>query len=179
MSVRDSNGSDGKPELRYQGAARQGMQELFDDWYEEMGHAKERGRYVVYNWIAGNLRELFLAFDMLNVYPEINSLQSGVKKQSLKYIIAAEEYGYSPDVCAYVKADVGLILAGMKHPRGKIPPPDLIFNNSFCNTFIKWSETLQRFHGAALATVDMPGRPKMIDYKPGDEEYDNQKRYVL
>ncbi|HLB28887.1 MAG TPA: hypothetical protein VJM69_02010, partial [Dehalococcoidia bacterium] len=63
MSVRDSNGSDGKPELRYQGAARQGMQELFDDWYEEMGHAKERGRYVVYNWIAGNLRELFLAFD--------------------------------------------------------------------------------------------------------------------
>ena len=180
MEPERANGDSEKPQPRYQGGTRVGMQELFDAWYEEMAHAKERGRYVVYNWIGGNLRELFLAFDMINVYPEINSLQSGVKKLSLKYIIAAEEYGYSPDVCAYVKTDVGLILAGMKHPRGKIPPPDLIFNNSFCNTFIKWSEILQRFHtGAVMATVDIPGKPRQIDYKAGDEEYDNQKRYVL
>jgi len=156
------------------------MQKLFDRWYEELAHAKENGRPVVYLWIGGNILELFLAFDFLLCYPEINSLQSGVKKQSLKFITASEEYGYSPDVCAYVKTDVGLYLNDMQHPRGKLPPPSLIFNNSTCNTFIKWSEILNRLHGAPIATVDVPGKanPDWC-YRPGSEDYENQRRYVI
>jgi len=179
MGAVQNQGNGGQVKPRYQGLTRSLMQKLFDQWYDEMAHAKENGRFIVYNWIGGNLRELFLAFDMINVYPEINSLQSGVKKQSLKFITAAEEYGYSPDVCGYVKADIGLYLYNMQHPRGRIPPPDLVFNNSICNTFIKWSEILNRLHGAPIATVDMPGKPAQRDYRPGEEEYENQKRYVI
>ena len=48
--------------------------------FSDLSQAKELGKKVVYTFVPGNLTELILAFDMLPVYPEINALQSGMRK---------------------------------------------------------------------------------------------------
>lgn len=171
---------DSKMQPRLQGAGRKGSRLLFDKYFVEFSRAQAEGRPVVYLWIGANIAELFRSFDFLSVYPEVNALQTGTRKVSLDYIDPAEEYGYSPDICGYVKADVGLILKGMEHPRGKVPPPSLVFNNDYCNTYLKWSEILSRFHGVPLATVSIPFMPRPgQECEVGSEEYQDHKRYIL
>ena len=93
-------------------------------YYSELtASAEGRGAPAAYLLIGGNPVELLRAFDILPVYPEVNALQLAVKKQSLKFIQAAEEMGYSTDNCAYVKADIGLYFAGRKTPFATIPEP--------------------------------------------------------
>ena len=78
--------------------------------FHELSNAKETGKKVVYTFVPGNLTELILSFDMLPVYPEINALQSGMRKKSGAYIREAEKLGFSEDVCTYVKCDIGMML---------------------------------------------------------------------
>ena len=83
------------------------------------------------------------------VFPEINSLQTAVRQVSHEYLNEAEDYGYSPDICGYVKADVALQLQGGKHPMGRIPKPSLAVLTNACNTYIKWAEIWERMYKIA------------------------------
>ena len=88
------------------------QKEMIANLFDELSSASETGKKVVYTFVPGNLSELIRAFDMLPVYPEINALQSGMRKMSGEYIREAEKYGYSEDVCTYVK----LVLQGKSYP---------------------------------------------------------------
>ncbi len=90
--------------------ARLEGQRLMRDWYTGLAEAPARGQHVANVFVMGNAVEILRAFDFQLVFPEINSLQTGVRKTSEEYIRLSEDYGMSPDVCSYVKADVGLIL---------------------------------------------------------------------
>jgi benzoyl-CoA reductase subunit B len=111
--------------------------------FHDLSKAKELGKKVVYTFVPGNLTELILSFDMLPVYPEINALQSGMRKKSAAYIREAEKMGHSEDVCTYVKCDVGMMLNGNIGPTGEqLPKPDLLLlSYTGCFTFLKWFET--------------------------------------
>ncbi|MEI6576278.1 MAG: benzoyl-CoA reductase subunit B [Bacteroidota bacterium] len=125
----------------------------------DLSTAKETGKKVVYTFVPGNISELILSFDMLPVYPEINALQSGMRKKSEGFIRGAEKHGHSEDVCTYVKCDVGMMLAGNIGPNGeKIPPPDLLLlSYTGCFTFMKWFETLERLYpGVPVALLHTP-----------------------
>ncbi len=127
--------------------------------FDELAHVKESGKKVVYTFVPGNLSELIRAFDMLPVYPEINALQSGMKKRSGGFIKEAEKLGHSEDVCTYVKCDVGMFLNGNKGPADtQIPPPDLLLlSYTGCFTFMKWFETLDRIYpGVEVAMLHTP-----------------------
>ena len=103
------------------------QKEMISNLFKQLSTAKETGKKVVYTFVPGNLSELILAFDMLPVYPEINALQSGMRKKSGTFIKEAEKIGHSEDVCTYVKCDIGMMLKGNIGPTGeKIPPPDLL-----------------------------------------------------
>ena len=67
--------------------------------YQALARAPEQGRKTVYTFVPGNLTELLRSFDLLPVLPEINALQSGMRKLSAGYIAEAEKYGHSEDVC--------------------------------------------------------------------------------
>jgi len=116
--------------------------------FHELSSAKESGKKVVYTFVPGNLTELILSFDMLPVYPEINALQSGMRKKSGAYIREAEKLGFSEDVCTYVKCDIGMMLNGNIGPTGeKLPPPDLLLlSYTGCFTFMKWFENLEKLY---------------------------------
>ena len=102
--------------------ARDGAQ-LFRDWFQELTTARERRQPAAYVFVMGSLAELLRTFDFPIVFPEINSLQTAVRRVAHEYLNQAEDYGYSPDICGYVKADVALQLRGGEHPMGRVPPP--------------------------------------------------------
>jgi benzoyl-CoA reductase subunit B len=121
------------------------QKEMAGKLFKDLSTAKETGKKVVYTFVPGNLSELIHAFDLLPVYPEINALQSGMRKKSGDFIREAEKYGHSEDVCTYVKCDIGMMLKGNIGPTGeKIPDPDLLLlSYTGCFTFLKWFESLE------------------------------------
>lgn len=135
------------------------QKEMIENLFKELGTAKEIGKKVVYTFVPGNLSELILSFDMLPVYPEINALQSGMRKKSGDFIKEAEKIGHSEDVCTYVKCDIGMMLNGNIGPTGeKIPDPDLLLlSYTGCFTFLKWFENLERLYpGVPVALIHTP-----------------------
>jgi benzoyl-CoA reductase subunit B len=135
------------------------QKEMLANLFQELSNTKETGKKVVYTFVPGNLTELILSFDMLPVYPEINALQSGMRKKSAEYIREAEKIGFSEDVCTYVKCDIGMMLKGNIGPTGEqLPPPDLLLlSYTGCFTFLKWFENLERLYpGVPVAMLHTP-----------------------
>ncbi len=154
------------------------QKEMIAGHYHALSRAKEAGKKVVYTFVPGNLTELMHAFDVLPLYPEINALQSGMRKRSGGYITEAEKLGHSEDVCAYVKSDIGMLRSGNIGPTGeKLPEPDLLLlSYTGCFTFLKWFELLKREYRCPIAMLHVPYQgdgaftPAMRDYVVGQLE---------
>jgi benzoyl-CoA reductase subunit B len=139
--------------------ARSTGQRLINDWLASLGSAHQRGQPVAYVFVMGNAVEILQSFGFALVFPEINSLQTGVRKSAPEFLAKAEDFGFSPDVCSYVKADVGLMLSNMQHPSGvQMPPPDLAIASNLCNVYIKWAEIWERHFGTPAFVLDIPGK---------------------
>ena len=69
------------------------QKQMMSDHYDRLASAHDEGRKVVYTFVPGNLNELVRSFDLLPVLPEINALQSGLRKKSGQYIAEAEKNG--------------------------------------------------------------------------------------
>ena len=127
----------------------------------------------------GSLTELLRVFDFPIVFPEINSLQTAVRRVAHEYLDEAEDYGYSPDVCGYVKADVATQLRGGELPMGRIPKPSIAVYTNACNTYIKWAEIWERMYDVPTFVLDVPGtRAAGTQTWPGDPDFENDRRYV-
>ena len=134
------------------------QKEMIAAHYDALSEAPETGRKVVYTFVPGNLTELMRAFDILPVLPEINALQSGMRKLSGDYITEAEKHGHSEDVCTYVKCDIGMLKKGNIGPTGKkLPKPDLLLlSYTGCFTFMKWFELLREEYDCPVAMLHVP-----------------------
>jgi benzoyl-CoA reductase subunit B len=114
------------------------------------------------------------------VFPEINSLQTAVRHQAHEYLDEAEDYGYSPDICGYVKADVATQLRGGQLPMGRIPKPAIAVYTNACNTYIKWAEIWERMYDCPIVTIDTPGsRAAGLHPGPADPDFVTDRDYVL
>ena len=152
---------------------------LFRQWFRELTEIAERGEWAAYVFVMGSFNEILKAFDLPVVFPEINSLQTAVRKVAHEYLNEAEDYGYSPDICGYVKADVGVQLRGGEHPMGKIPKPGLAVLTNACNTYIKWAEIWERMYDIPVFVVDIPGS-RSLDYvhDKSSTSFRNDVKYV-
>jgi benzoyl-CoA reductase subunit B len=157
----------------YQGLGRTLQKELLLGWYERIASAPQTGTKLAYTFVPGNVAELLRAFGFELVFPEINSLQAGIKKSSDRLISIAEDCGYSSDVCGYVKTDVGMVLSGGCGPIGlPLPKPDLLLCSfTGCTTFIKWFEALAELHGVPLVMLDVPYLREGESIRPEDRTY--------
>jgi benzoyl-CoA reductase subunit B len=153
---------------------------LFRDWFTDLTAAAAAGRGAAYVFVMGSLAELLRTFDLPIVFPEINSLQTAVRRVAHEYLAEAEEYGYSPDICGYVKADVATQLRGGSLPMGRIPKPAVAVLTNACNTYIKWAEIWERMHGTPAFVLDVPGsRAAGLKPGPGDRAFEGDRAYVL
>jgi benzoyl-CoA reductase subunit B len=143
--------------------------------YQALERAPAEGRKVVYTFVPGNLTELIRSFDLLPVLPEINALQSGMRKLSGDYIAEAEKHGHSEDVCTYVKCDIGMLKKGNIGPTGtKLPPPDLLLlSYTGCFTFMKWFELLRHEYG------DCPVAMLHVPYQSDGQIHSHHRDYIL
>jgi benzoyl-CoA reductase subunit B len=144
-------------ERAYQGRVHEESRRLMTEWMGELGRAEREGRVTGALMISGNCVELLRACHVLPMFPEVTALQNAIRHKSLPLILKAEQVGYSSDNCAYVKADVGLVLDGGFGPGKALPFPDLIVCNYVgCNVYVKWFEHLADISGARLFMLDVP-----------------------
>jgi benzoyl-CoA reductase subunit B len=152
---------------------------LLREWFKELDEAAERGERAAYVFVMGSMAEILRVFDLPMVFPEINSLQTAVRRVAHEYLNQAEDYGYSPDICGYVKADVAVQLRGGQHPMGRIPKPTLAVLTNACNTYIKWAEIWERMYHIPVFVLDVPGtRAADTQTWPGDTDFENDRAYV-
>ncbi len=171
--------SDGPPAETIVGRGAKEGAELFRDWFHDLTLAPERGEQSAYVFVMGSLAEVLRVFDFHTVFPEINSLQTAVRRVAQEYLNAAEDYGYSPDICGYVKADLAMQLRGGEHPMGRIPKPALAVYTNACNTYIKWAEIWERLYHIPIFTLDVPGtRAAGGQTWAGHPDFENDRAYV-
>ena len=150
------------------------QKKMIGDHYDRLARARDTGARCAYTFVPGNLTELLLAFDVLPVLPEINALQSGMRKLSGGYIQEAEKHGHSEDVCTYVKCDIGMLKSGNLGPTGQpLPSPDLLLlSYTGCFTFMKWFELLREEYHCPVAMLHVP-------YQGEGRITDAMRRYVV
>ena len=150
---------------------------LFREWFAELDRAAERDEATAYVFVMGSLVEILRAFDLHVTFPEINSLQTAVRGVAGEYLSEAEDRGFSPDVCGYVKADYALQRRGGEHPMGRIPRPSLAVATNACNTYLKWGEIWERMYDAPVFAVDVPGT-RGLGADDGAQGFERDRAYV-
>ncbi len=148
------------------------QKEMIASHFERLERAPETGEKVVYTFVPGNLTELIRSFGALPVLPEINALQSGMRKLSGDYIAEAARAGHSEDVCTYVKCDIGMLRSGNIGPSGtKLPKPDLLLlSYTGCYTFMKWFELLREEYDCPCVFLHVPYQGDGV-MEPAHREY--------
>lgn len=153
---------------------------LFREWFDELTAVANVGGGAAYVFVMGSMIEILKTFDLPISFPEVNALNTAIRRVSREYLSEAEDYGYSPDICGYVKADVGLQLRGGDHPMGRVPKPCMAVLNNTCNTYLKWGEIWERMHKIPTVTLDFPGtRAIGSKSQPGSEDFAFEQTYVL
>ena len=140
--------------------------------YDRLTSARETGEKVCSTFVPGNINELIGCFDLVNNLPEVNAIQSGLRRTSGQYVLEAEKIGHSEDVCTYVKSDIGMLAKGNIAPNGRpFPNPDvLLLSYTGCFTFMKWFELLREQYKCETIMLHTPymgdGKitPNMIEY---------------
>jgi benzoyl-CoA reductase subunit B len=134
------------------------QKEMIAEHFARLERVSETREPVVYTFVPGNLVELIRSFDALPVLPEINALQSGMRKLSADFIAEAERAGHSEDVCTYVKCDLGMLKSGNISPAGtRLPKPDLLLlSYTGCYTFMKWFELLREEYECPVVLFHVP-----------------------
>ncbi len=148
------------------------QKEMMAGHFERLSSAPETGAKVASTFVPGNLNELIMCFDLVNNLPEVNAIQSGLRKKSGSYVMEAERAGHSEDVCTYVKSDIGMMAKGNIGPNGKqLPNPDvLLLSYTGCFTFLKWFELLREQYKCPTIFLQTPYQadgkitPNMIQY---------------
>jgi benzoyl-CoA reductase subunit B len=148
------------------------QKEMMAAHYDRLTSTPQTGEKVCATFVPGNLNELIMCFGLVNNLPEVNAIQSGLRKQSGGYVLEAEKIGHSEDVCTYVKSDIGMMAKGNVAPNGqRFPNPDvLLLSYTGCFTFMKWFELLREQYQCETIMLHTPymGDGKitrnMVDY---------------
>ncbi len=90
------------------------------------------------------------------IYPENHAALCGARKLVPKISAAAEQEGFSLDLCSYARTDLGNVLK-QATPVGRLPKPDLLCcSTNICQTVLHWYRNLADYLKAPLVLVDTP-----------------------
>jgi benzoyl-CoA reductase/2-hydroxyglutaryl-CoA dehydratase subunit BcrC/BadD/HgdB len=123
--------------------------------YSNAIEKKEEGKPV--GWLTSIFpQEIVEALDLDYVYPENQCCAVAARKESPKFIDIAEGMGYSVDLCAYARLNLGYCQEEYSEAL-TIPMPDFICCcNNICNEVIKWYENLAKTLNIPMIMVDIP-----------------------
>ncbi len=129
------------------------MKELMTNYYIEAKTTKEKP----IAWItSGAPVEFLFAMDIIPIYPENYAAMCAASHQSVELMEAAEQAGFSQDICAYARTDFGADITQGGPAAGLPPPHFLLCSTNICKTVIKWYEVVARKYNVPLFIVDTP-----------------------
>ena len=136
-------------------SAKELSKQLTAAYLEDARTAHEHGKYVAYTTAVSPV-ELFVAHDIVPIYPENHAVACLTKHMGTELSLAMEKKGYTSHLCAYARSDLGYRITG-KSAMGGIPDPDfLLACNAQCFTLTKWFEVLSRQYHVPLFVFDTP-----------------------
>lgn len=146
------------------------MKEIMGMYY--MAAKMSEGADQKIAWItSGGPVEILYAAGIIPIYPENHAAMCGATRMSDALCAAAEDRGFSRDLCSYARTDLGSIFTGVSPIPGGLPKPDLLVCcNNICDTVTKWYQELQRIFEVPLIFIDAPyqydaeDHPEAIDY---------------
>jgi benzoyl-CoA reductase/2-hydroxyglutaryl-CoA dehydratase subunit BcrC/BadD/HgdB len=109
-------------------------------------------------WVtSGAPVELLLAMGIATVYPENYGALLGAQRATVPLARAAEERGFSADLCSYARSHVGSVLDPKHAPQHGLPRPDLLIaSNNICGTVLKWYQAVAQLLHVPLFLLDAP-----------------------
>ncbi|MEL7597613.1 MAG: 2-hydroxyacyl-CoA dehydratase family protein, partial [Clostridiaceae bacterium] len=126
---------------------------LLAEQYANAFKAKEKGEPV--GWSTSVFpQELPECFGLSVVYPENQAAGIAAKRESLKLCGLAEDKGYSIDVCAYARTNLGFLENGGCESLNMPRPDFLLCCNNICNQVIKWYENISKELNIPLIMID-------------------------
>ena len=135
----------------YVGEVHERAKRAMEAWFAEIAAAPAAGLKTAAVMVSGAPVEILRALDIVPIFPEVGALQLAIRRRSLPMILRAEQEGYASDSCAYVKADIGMLLSGAA------PAPSLVLCNYVgCNVYVKWFEHTSALTAAPLVMIDVP-----------------------
>ena len=146
--------------------SKQLSKKITDEYLEEAFHAHELGKLIGYSTAISPV-ELFVAHDIIPVYPENHSVANLTAKKGAEMCSITENLGYTSHLCAYARSDLAYGQTGMTVTKG-IPEPDLFLAcNAQCFTLTKWFQILARKGNLPLFVFDTP--EYVMDQKAREE----------
>lgn len=146
------------------------MKEIMGVYY--MGAKMSEGSSQKLAWVtSGAPVEILYSAGIIPIYPENHAAMCGAVRIADDLCVAAENEGYSRDLCSYARTDLGSIFTKNSPIPGGLPKPDvLLCCNNICDTVTKWYQQLQRIFDVPLIFIDAPfqygeeDRPEAVDY---------------
>ncbi len=121
------------------------MHRLMADYFYELDSAAKTGTQKIAWCTSVGPAEILRAMGFLVFFPENHGAALGATRMATDLLPVADARGYSPDICSYLRADVGAYLKGVT-PLSKpypgietVPKPDvLVFNTNQCRDVQDW-----------------------------------------
>jgi len=130
------------------------MSELLSQNYLEGSYVN--GIKKVAWFSSGAPTEILQSLGFFLYTPDNHAALCGSRRVAVEYCEAAENVGYSRDICSYARTDIGAFLLN-KTPVGKIPKPDLIVVcNNICQTILHWYQAMGVYYDAPVFLIDTP-----------------------
>lgn len=130
------------------------LKELISRHYLKGRYANGRGPVA---WVtSGAPIEVLVALGYHLHYPENHGAVCGIRKVSQELQQAAEDAGWSQELCSYARTDIGTVRTGTT-PVGGLPRPDLLVAcTNICQTVLLWYRVLADHFGCPLVVIDTP-----------------------
>ena len=128
---------------------------ITNEYIDEAFRAHELGKLVGYTTAISPV-ELFVAHDVIPIYPENHSVANLTAKKGAELCAVTESLGYTSHLCAYARSDLAYRETGTTVTRG-IPKPDILMAcNAQCFTLTKWFQVLARRGDLPVFVFDTP-----------------------
>jgi benzoyl-CoA reductase/2-hydroxyglutaryl-CoA dehydratase subunit BcrC/BadD/HgdB len=130
------------------------LKQLISRHYLAGRHADAHGKVA---WVTSGAPVEFLkALGFHLHYPENHGAVCGIRRVGETLCTAAEDEGYSRDICSYARTDFGMVHSG-ETPVGRVAPPNLLVCcTNICQTVLYWYQVLAEHFDVPLVLIDTP-----------------------
>jgi len=147
------------------------IRELVKNIYRSAHEAKQAGKKVAYFMVASQYDEIIRAMDVVPIPTENYAGLCAAKRDMERFLLKAEEDGYSQVLCSYARIGLGFDslrkeLGGIppNAPDGGMPEPDMMLGSSaVCDPRFKWYQAAGRYVDVPSYSIDVVMPPVQAD----------------